>query len=625
LAAANGHSTAFVGDIAVSNGRKPTVARAIVDDVLGRAMTREVWTSNYDKALPISVQDFDLSAVLPAVFYMFRFGHRRGKGKFLEVFGAGETARERKKDATIDRVAKILARNNSFEGFGDETSVAILGDLLLCFCLENAKKALGRGEQIQRVAPAHYMASWVDLPESEAHLRFVPEMMVAMLADQKDQNVQQGREGDRTWFAIGRGFEENVLLKAFHQGVVRQGPLSDRSSDHFQEETPVGLDQLLMIRLAQQLGSAPDKLRGEGEQISNQRPIAEAAAQNFSEDIRRFVRAYSGVVPRHAFVELLESCVAVGLTTIITSVIELLFSWALTGRIHEKREQTPTHLFVDCSNGVDRTLRALAEQSMDDLIRRIERFPLILMGLRLLDNGARYDPALRRLNIQKTPYATDWLNLLGDLLYERREEAKQILYALERKCGELADRLEEDDQETAEMLRNSAGEPSPVWRLAEALTFLQGRKTTQKNLRSALDSAFMTARPNGLAARRLVSRRSEVGGPAKRADLRSLTFTDSVLDQLVHRHVLPSGNSGGYRPLALRELIRILRERHGFCIDQAPPNMVISNELLRQNRAVFERRLRDLGLLTGVNDAEAMKHLTPRFELVKERTGDAVH
>src|SRR5262249_50855058 len=148
---------------------------------------------------------------------------------------------------------------------------------------------------------------------------------------------------------------------------------------------------------------------------------------------------------------------------------------------------------------------------------------------------------------------TDWLNLLGDLLYGRREEAKQILYALERKCGELADRLEEDDQETAEMLRNNAGEPNPVWRLAEALTFLQGRKNTQNNILAILDSAFMTARPNGLAARRLVSRRSEAGGPAKRADLRSLTFTDSVLDHLVHRHVLPSGNSGGFRPLALRE------------------------------------------------------------------------
>ena len=179
--------------------------------------------------------------------------------------------------------------------------------------------------------------------------------------------MERNKEGDRTWFAVGRGFEDNVLLKAFHQGVLREEPLGNRTADRFQEEEEVGLDQLLMIRLAQHLGAAPDKLRGgEGERISNQRPIAEQAARHFSEDIRRFVRAYAGVIPRHAFVELLESCMAVGLTTIVTSVIELLFEWAATGKIRKKSEQQPTHLFMDCSNGVDRSLRVLAEQSMDD-------------------------------------------------------------------------------------------------------------------------------------------------------------------------------------------------------------------------------------------------------------------
>src|SRR5262245_45131768 len=188
----------------MSAAKTPTTARSIVDDVLGRARTREIWTGNYDKALPVSVQDFDLSAVLPAMFYMFRFGHRRGKGNFLEIFsGDGGTARERRRAATIERVANKLADTKFFEGFQSETSRAVLGDLLLCFCLENTKRALGRREQVQRVAPAHYMASWVDLPDSVAHLRFVPEMIVAMLADQKGQYVQQNREGDRTWFAVG--------------------------------------------------------------------------------------------------------------------------------------------------------------------------------------------------------------------------------------------------------------------------------------------------------------------------------------------------------------------------------------------------------------------------------------
>jgi hypothetical protein len=102
------------------------------------------------------------------------------------------------------------------------------------------------------------MASWVDLPEAVANLRYVPEMIVALLADQKGHYVQQNHEGDRpTWFAVGRGFEDNVLLKAFHQGLVRDGPLSDRTADRFQEQREVGLDQLLMIRLAQQLEAAP--------------------------------------------------------------------------------------------------------------------------------------------------------------------------------------------------------------------------------------------------------------------------------------------------------------------------------------------------------------------------------
>lgn len=594
----------------MSNG----TARSIVDDVLSRAMTREIWSGNYEKALPLSVQDFDLSAVLPAVFYMFRFGQRRGKGRFLEAFGIESgTTKDRKRSATIERVANKLAETETIEGIHDGAAQAILGDMLLCFCLENSKRALGRQEQVQRVAPVHYMSSWVDLPDSSAHLRYVPEMIVAMLANQKGEFVQPNQDGDRTWFAVGRGFEDNVLLKAFHQGVVREGPLGDRNADRFREETLVGLDQLLMIRLAQQLRSAPDKLRGgDGERISNQRPISEQAARYFSDDIRSFVRSYAGFIPRHAFVDLVESCMAVGLTAIVTSVVRLLFDWAVTGEITKRSEQQPIPLFVDCSNGIERSLRVLSEQSMDDFIRRIERFPVILMALRLLDYRARYDGRIKKLNIQTRPYATEWLNMLGELLYERRKESGAILYDLESKAAELAERLQEEYPDAAELLKKEDSQPNAVWRLAEALTLLQGRRNTQKHVLHLLDSALMIDRPNGLARKRSISRRS--GSSAERREVRSLICTDSVLDYLVHRHTLRNGNKAGHRSLSLRDFLDILHERYGYCIDQAPPGMTISNETLRLNRIVLERRLRDLGLLTGVNDAEAMKHLGPRFE-----------
>ena len=591
--------------------------RAIVDELFGRQITREIWTANYEKVLPITIQDFDLPAVLPAVFYMFRFGQRRGRGRFLEVFGPDTgTPRERRRAAHIERVATTLAESDAFSGFEDPVAQSILGDLLLCFCLENAKRALGRKEQLQRVAPAHYMASWIDLPESVAHLRHVPEMIVAMLANQKGDYVEQTREDDLTRFAVG-GFERNVLLHPFHQGVTRRGELGSRTSDRFAEETPVGLDQLLMIRLAQQLGSAPDKLRvKEGERIPNQRPIAERAARDFSEDIRRFVKSYSAAAPRHAFVDLLESCMAIGMTAILTSVIEILFDWEKAGRVPRSSEQKPTHMFVDCSNGVDRHLRQAAEQSLDDFMRRLEHVPFILMALRLLDRGARYDPKIKAERISTKPHAIEWLNLLGDLVHERRAEAGPILYNLSTKAEELAEKLEDDYSEAAHLLKNSAGQPNPVWRLAESLTGLQGRKNTHSNFITLLDSILLTGKPNGLAAKRTVTRSLAAEGVRRRREVRSLVFTDSALDYLVHLHVLGYGQ--GVRAISFKSFIQKLHRRYGLCIDVSPPGITISNSLLQKNRTVLERRLRDLGLFVGVNDAEAMKRLTPRFEPASE-------
>ncbi len=603
----------------MSTDKAPS-ARSIVDEILGRGMTREIWTANYDRVLPVSVQDFDLFAVLPAVFYMFRFGQRRGKGRFLEVFGGvGNTARERRRAATIERIAGTLAGNGAVEGFGSEVGQAILGDLLLCFCLENAKRNLGRNEQVQRVAPSHFMASWVDLPDAVANLRRVPEMMVAMLADQDGTKVHQNEENERSWFKVGRGYEENVLLKAFMQGVVREGELGSRTSDRFSETEAVGIDQLLMIRLAQQLGSAPDKLRGgEGERISNQRPIAKKASRQFSEDIRHFVRGYADAIPRHAFVELLESCVAVGMTSIMTSVAEMLFSWSDSGCLPSDIDQAPTALVVDCSNGVDRSLRILAEQSMEEFRRRLERLPVVLMALRFLDQGARYDPILKKRAVETTPYATNWINMLGDISFRRCDEAQPILYEMHRKAELLAEALNEDYVEAAEILRGEATQENPVWRLAEALTFLQGRKNAQNNITALLDSCLLLDRPNGLAVKRFITRTTVLPGTKARGEARCVTFSDSVLDYLVHLHVLRPGGRLNCRPLAFSQFVDVLRDRYGFFIDRAPAGMTVSNELLQANRSALERRLRDLGLLMGVNDAESMKHVCPRFQSHKD-------
>ncbi len=596
-------------------------SRKLVEEVLGRDMTLEIWSGNYPKALPISLHAFEMSAVLPAVFYMFRFGHRRGTGKFLKTYGSNTgTLSQRRRSATVDRVAERLSGVDGLYGFGGETEKAILGDLLLCCCLENTSRRLGRDQQVQRVAPTHYMASWVDLPQQVVHLRNVPEMIVAMLADQKKNDyVEPDDSRKRTWFAVGKGYEENVLLSAFSPGVTRHGDVAANfASDRFDESNAsIGLDQLLMIRLAQQLQAAPDKMRGkEGGRISNQRPIAVRAAQDFSDDIRRFLRSYANPIPRQALVDMLESCIAVGMTTVLTSTVDILFRWVDMGEVPNRPEQRPLPIFVDCSKGIDHSVRDRAEQSMDDLMRRMERFPAILMALRLLDYQARSNRRIKKEKLRTRPYATEWLNLLGDLLYERHQEARRIHYGIENHIEKLSEKLNDDYAETSEILDDIDGQPNPIWRLADGLMTLMGTNVRRGNFISLIDSSFLTGRPNGLAVKRSTTRGG--GFPRRKRDVRSFVFTDPVLDYLVHLHLLPNGNKSGIRRLSFRDFLETLRQRYGFHVDTTPPGMTISNELLQRNRAVLERRLRDLGLLVGVNDAEAMKRLQPRFERVEE-------
>ena len=97
-----------------------------------------------------------------------------------------------------------------------------------------------------------------------------------------------------------------------------------------------------------------------------------------------------------------------------------------------------------------------------------------------------------------------------------------------------------------------------------------------------------------------------------------MVLSDSALGYLVHLHALPKRKDSERPEISFKAFIDLIRKRYGFHIDRPPPGMDISNTLLERNKTILERRLRDLGLLIGVNDAQSMKRLCPRFEFDKE-------
>ena len=77
-----------------------------------------------------------------------------GKVHFSRLSGLGKVrARMRRRETTVERIADMLVEEDSFIGFENTVEKSILGDLLLCYCLDNVKNSLGRQEQVQRVAP----------------------------------------------------------------------------------------------------------------------------------------------------------------------------------------------------------------------------------------------------------------------------------------------------------------------------------------------------------------------------------------------------------------------------------------------------------------------------------------
>ena len=85
----------------------PRAARNIVEESLTKQRADALWTANYLPVLPITPQDFDVGALLPAMLYLARWGHRRGIGKFIATFGQQEGKTQ--KLPTIADVARRLA------------------------------------------------------------------------------------------------------------------------------------------------------------------------------------------------------------------------------------------------------------------------------------------------------------------------------------------------------------------------------------------------------------------------------------------------------------------------------------------------------------------------------------
>ena len=436
-------------------------------------------------------------------------------------------------------------------------------------------------------------------------------MLVCLLANQREgQKIQPGLGNGP--FPVGLLPETNLLFQIFARGVVFGENTADLRADTFDEQASVSLEELLMIRLAQACKEAPETLRatrGAVSDIQNSWPVSQRATLAFRDDLTAFLQNYGTTIPRRSITPMLESLLGLGLLSIYLESCSIAVTWDSTGEVPSLQTQEPVPIFADASNGSDSRLRDLSEQSFDEVIRLFDQSASSLMAIRILDAKGRFDRKLRDF-IPKGPDTSAWLNLLGKVRLGQHERSDAILNDLCEKIEALTAKLEAEgiEPEAIDILRAPSASSDPVRALADSLCTMMGDKLLRSKPLKFLDSCLMLNEAHGLGRKRRVSR-SFGGRKRKMMDVRSTILSNTVLETLVHLHLIAREGV-----LSFAEFLRILRERYGIWVDECPPGVSASREDLLNNRAMLERRLRDLGLLVGVNDAEFMKHLRPRFQ-----------
>ncbi len=583
--------------------------RQLATDVLSASAVRRLWTVNYAPVLAVQPQDFAVGTMLPALFYLFRWGVRRGRGRFAPAFSSGDGGPVRAEDVAAKLVQHPAIRVDGPAG------PAILGDMVLAHCLEARKRSAARAEPIIRAYPTHYLASWLDLPVKYSNLRYVPDALAAALAQAPGHSPSHAPGAPRLFGA--EALQDNALLRVFAGAVETRGRPSALTADQFRDEAADALsaEQVVMARIAGLVGEAPVA----AEAISGQWPLAAGAAQEFAADFQTVLINGADIMPLTVLTDMLECSIAIGLAVMVLASTALARNILNGGAVSPPERSDKWPLFVDASMGGQYRLRELAEESMQGAYRLVRRAPLDLMVLRILDEMAGVDEALSDELPPEAPDGFDRVRLLVDVLQSRHARSATIRERAAVQCNQLARAIREQDSasELLDLLRDGA--VHPVQRLAEVLVRMMGRVSQEGHFVKLLSSALTAdeAAPYRLAAQRRA--RESRGGVQRSTEVRSLVLSNGVLDYVVHRHLW----SSPHRSVSYREFLAGLRERYGFFVDAAPPGQPISAEVLRQNRSALERRLRDLGLLTGVNDAESMKLLHPRFRRL-DAAGTAV-
>lgn len=595
--------------------------RQVLEDALGKPLVSKIWSANVESLLPLTFNDVDLQAIMPAVLFTLRWGSRRGQGSFVHSYvkeGSQVSAK-----AIAEGVLQTGRESGKFlvnPRLSSDVVTLTLANLVSGLCFDNRKSIPGIDQPVQRVYPVHYLASKIDLPEYVANLRGVPEYIVGILTrcglhrstvplpgvlrSLSDEFNTLGVLHLLSLFASAIDIDSDEATRVANLGNTIESVNETTAGE-------LGVDELLMIRIAERIERFPS--RQKASQTGYRPPESITTRQNgiFEHDLRDVLRFYGLDLPRARLNRALEVIIGLNLFATLSSYARILHVWFDTGSVLVEGGQRPYKVFVDCSNGQNKEIRRSAEECFGEALRRYLSTVMPAKVYQIVSSEAMLD---RLTNFP--PSGSDPRALLEEAGAILNSEDHRVISGLRRKADDLYAELTESEEDKL-LAANLTQEESPAVGLARVVREMMGAKLLEGNMVQLLDSVLGAGRDER-GTSMIAKRRSQKsrGGVSREYSMeRSLRLSDDALETLVHRlRIDPI--IGKERRYTVQQFIDDIADRYGLCVDRAGDlDVAVPAEILRRNRENLEDRLRALSLLEGVNDAENMKVLQGRYNL----------
>lgn len=401
----------------------------------------------------------------------------------------------------------------------------------------------------------------------------------------------------------------------------------DRITGQTDTNATLDVETQALLRLLNQVEDAPDT-RAIRESYP---PVCLGSADLFADDIQRLL-FYQQYIPRSVMVEYLKILIGFHLALYHLRLMKLLP--ALVKRkgsdpictvsacpmdprnVHKPHGDCPyrVQLLVDVIGQVNSPMAAMAERSADAHYRRIPAFVKAYFSARKLDEFA--SDMVRRGKLPKPPAGSftvgEVLQLLDPMHKAEREKFfGQRVYGLIQDSG-----VGQDAELDPELKAVTDMGLSDYETYIEMLVAVRGA-FHRRYITECLDSLLMKNRAGALVSQ----------GRTKNAP-RRFVLDSRLLEVLVQIAVLRPGGSLGYHTGEVRvdELIAVLRERYGLCVDQLPRGdgfgdpTIADRKALRDNHGAFVSRLRETGFYRDLSDAYVTQTVTPRYRIAANST-----